>query len=82
MKNNETTLSNSESCSDSNGANKGKSRTQKGFYFIGIGAITLLFGCFISLVFPHSHPAYTFLLYTPTSVGACMVMFGLYCVLE
>lgn len=82
MENTETNLYESDSCNKSASENKGKSRTQKGFTIIGIGATTLLFGCLISLVFPHSHPAYNILLYTPTSIGACLVMFGLYYVLE
>ncbi|MCG9879380.1 MAG: type II secretion system GspH family protein [Bacteroidia bacterium] len=82
MKNTETTLYDSDSLNENETENKTKNRTQRGFSLIGIGAAVLLFGCLISLVFPHSHPAYNFLLYTPTSIGACMVMYGLYCVLE
>lgn len=82
MENSETTIYDSDSLNENEHVNKSKNRTQKGFSLIGIGAVVLLSGCLISLVFPHSHPAYNFLLYTPTSIGACMVMYGLYCVLE
>lgn len=61
---------------------KEQSRTKKGFSLVGFGAIILLSGCMVTLVLPISHPLYNFLLYGPTSVGACMVIFGLYNILE
>ena len=57
-------------------------RTARGFRMIGIGAIILLAGCMVSMIMPSSNPMYHFFLYTPTSIGACMVIYGMYQVLE
>jgi hypothetical protein len=59
-----------------------KVRTAKGFKLIGIGSLVLLSGCIVSMVMPSENPLYDFFLYTPTSIGATMVVYGMYCVLE
>jgi hypothetical protein len=59
-----------------------KQRTAKGFSMIGIGAIILLGGCVISMVMSSTNPLYNYFLYIPTSIGASMVLYGMYCVLE
>ncbi|MFY8109510.1 MAG: hypothetical protein ACOVO9_10980 [Bacteroidia bacterium] len=59
-----------------------KLRTAKGFSMIGIGAIILLGGCIISMVMSSTNPFYNYFLYIPTSIGASMVIYGMYCVLE
>jgi hypothetical protein len=59
-----------------------KQRTAKGFSMTGIGAIILLGGCVISMVMSSTNPLYNYFLYIPTSIGASMVLYGMYCVLE
>jgi hypothetical protein len=59
-----------------------RKRTARGFSLIAIGAISLLLGCVTTLVLPHSNIAYNLILYGLTSVGASVVFYGLYCVLE
>lgn len=57
-------------------------RSAKGFSLIAIGAISLLLGCVTTLVLPHSNIAYNIILYGLTSIGASVVFYGLYCLLE
>lgn len=57
-------------------------RTSRGFKLILSGAMILLAGCFSTMVIPYSSSIYEVMLYGPTTIGASMVMFGLYCVLE
>lgn len=57
-------------------------RTSRGFKLVLAGALILLAGCFSTMVIPYSSSLYSVMLFGPTSIGACMVMFGLYCVLE
>lgn len=59
-----------------------KQRTAKGFSMTGIGAIILLGGCVISMVMSSTNPLYNYFLYIPTSIGASMVLYGMYYVLE
>ena len=59
-----------------------QSRTKRGFSLIGLGAVILFGGCILTMILPISHPLYYFLLYGPTSFGAGMAIFGLYCILE
>ncbi|OYU96382.1 MAG: hypothetical protein CFE21_08270 [Bacteroidetes bacterium B1(2017)] len=57
-------------------------RTKKGFSLIGFGALVLLAGCIVTMLMPSSNFLYEVILYVPTSVGACMVIYGMYCVME
>ncbi len=59
-----------------------KLRTQRGFSLIGFGAIILLVGCILSIIADPSHLLYDFILYGPTTLGAIMVIFGMYKVME
>ncbi|MFY8021231.1 MAG: hypothetical protein ACOVP1_08535 [Bacteroidia bacterium] len=74
-------VSNELDMSQGNADNR-KQRTAKGFSLIGMGSIILFGGCIVSMVMPSAHPLYHFFLYTPTSIGASMVIYGMYCVLE
>ena len=59
-----------------------KKRTSKGFSLIGIGALILLGGCMTSMILPSTNPLYYYFLYIPTSIGASMVIYGMYCIFE
>jgi hypothetical protein len=75
------TMANELDLNQSNSESR-KQRTAKGFSMIGIGAIILLGGCVISMVMSSTNPFYNYFLYIPTSIGASMVIYGMYCVLE
>jgi hypothetical protein len=57
-------------------------RTRKGFKLIFLGAMTLFLGCITNLVLPMSSSFYHPILYGITTTGACIVLFGLYLVME
>jgi hypothetical protein len=59
-----------------------EARTQKGFKLLAIGAVILFLGCITNLTMPISNEYYHFILYGITSIGAAMVVWGLYLIME
>jgi hypothetical protein len=59
-----------------------ENRTKKGFTCMSIGALVLLGGCISNLIMPSMNDSYNMVLYGITSIGATVVFYGLYCVME
>lgn len=57
-------------------------RTRKGIFIIPIGAITLLLSCVTTLLMPDTFGLFNYILYGLTSIGAIVVFYGLYLVME
>jgi O-antigen/teichoic acid export membrane protein len=57
-------------------------RTSNGFKFVLSGAAILVTSCVMALISGISDPMFDYILYGLTSVGACVVIYGLYCVFE
>lgn len=57
-------------------------RTKKGFTILAVGALILFLGFIANLTMPISNAYYHFILYGITSIGAIMVIWGLYLIME
>ncbi|MCF8255068.1 MAG: hypothetical protein K9H61_10950 [Bacteroidia bacterium] len=57
-------------------------RTTNGFKFVLLGAAVLVTSCVLALLSSISDPMFDYILYGFTSIGACVVIYGLYCVFE
>jgi hypothetical protein len=57
-------------------------RTLKGFKLLGLGAISLFLGCITNLTLPITNEYFHYILYGVTSIGASIVFYGLYLVME
>lgn len=82
MENTNTTLLEATSEMELEQVDSRKIRTQRGFTLIGFGAIILIIGCILSIIADPSHLIYDFILYGPTTLGAIMVIYGMYKVME
>jgi hypothetical protein len=82
MENFEVEIIDAKIIADNNKKEISERRTKRGFKFMALGAIILLGGCISNLIMPSMNDTYNYILYGVTSIGASIVFYGLYCVLE